>query len=365
MFLIPEIEFINISAGDFFMINLINGAADIIDSELYSNLSNNNFSQISKSIIRNMKSRKYLFDNEDDYKEFISDINNKISCAEQEAPPNFLIIPSYSCNLKCIYCYEQTYKMSNKNNMDPLSVLDIEFQRIDEIVEAHRKETNNNSQDIRITIMGGEPLLSCNKKIIETIFQKCHERRYTVDIVTNGVELNIYIELFKKYNDILDHIQITLDGAKDIHDKRRIFANGKGSFDLIIDNIALALENNILTYLRANIDSSNIKQLGQLADILVTKFEKHLDKLKPYIYILQDGGCSGENNIISEDVSIKEIFELEDINPNISIFYKKYHPAEFINSIFSNTPYQPVLRHCGASKKQYIFDCNLNMYKCF
>ena len=55
--------------------------------------------------------------------------------------------------------------------------------------------------------------------LIEYIFDKVKERKHSVDIVTNGIDLDSFIEILTE--DCLDHIQITLDGSKEIHDKRR------------------------------------------------------------------------------------------------------------------------------------------------
>ena len=131
-----------------------------------------------------------------------------------------------------------------------------------------------------------------------------------------------------------------------------------------MNNIKLAIENDVLIILRVNVDSTNIKELSQLADMLVEKFNYN-EKLKPYLYILQDGGCSGESNIVNEKIGIETIFELEHKNPNMKIFRKKFHPENFIESIFNDVPYQPVLRHCGAAKNQFILDCKSNIYKCW
>jgi uncharacterized protein len=212
--------------------------------------------------------------------------------------------------------------------------------------------------------MGGEPLLRCNINTIQYIFEQSAKRNYTIDIVSNGVDLSYFLDLFKKYKNTLKHIQITVDGVKKVHDQRRIFHNGKGSFDLIINNMKLAIQNEILIVLRVNVDGSNINELSDLADLLVKTFNNS-EFLKPYLYLLQDGGCSGEQNIINEKIGIETIFKLEEKNPNMAIFRKKFHPENFIESIFNDIPYQPVLRHCGAAKNQFILDCKSNVYKCW
>jgi uncharacterized protein len=159
-------------------------------------------------------------------------------------------------------------------------------------------------------------------------------------------------------------LQVTLDGTRDIHNKRRVSHSGESSFDKIIENIKMAIASGLKIVLRVNVDEENIDNLPELADFLVEKFGK-TELLKPYIYLLQDGGCSGEQNVIKEADGIKKVFELEEHYPNISIFYKKYHPANFIGAIFNNKPFQPLLTHCGASRNQYILDVKGNIYKCW
>jgi len=364
MFLISEIEFINYNTEEIIMINLINGATDIIDKSIYEKIVGNKINDLDQKTLKTLLKRKYLFKNEMEYREFIKSLNAKIEELEKSVIPNFLVVPSYACNLHCIYCYEQTYMIKGTTDIDPLKMMDLQFKQIDATMKAYEEKYGKSRDDIRVTIMGGEPLLKANLETITYIFQQVKKRKYTLDIVSNGVDLNSFIDLFNGYKDILQYIQITVDGIKDIHDKRRIFWDGRGSFDLIMNNIKLALKNDLKIVLRVNVDATNIDQLSDLADTLVKEFNYN-KKLLPYLYLLQDGGCSGEANIVNEKIGIEKIFALEDKNPNMSIFRKKFHPASFIESIFSDEPYQPVLRHCGAAKNQFIFDCKSNVYKCW
>ncbi len=363
MYLIKEIDFIELGNGKHLMLNLINGAADLLNDGLYQSIMANDFSSIDKEIINSMMLRRYLFKSKQNYEKFINEINLKIDEEERKSAPNFLIVPTYACNLGCIYCYEQTYVIK-KTSKSPCELVDIQYEHIDRIVEEFRSSTGKINEEICITIMGGEPLLKNNVEVIEYIFAAAQLRAYTVDIVTNGVDLDSYIDMFLKFKSTFKHIQITVDGIKEIHDTRRIFRNGSGSFDLIFSNMKLALNHGVKTYLRVNVDKSNINELPLLADTLLENFGND-ENLQPYVYLLQDGGCSGQSNIVEEKIGIEQIFELEDANPNMKIFYKKFHPAEFIDSVFNNTPFQPVLRHCGAAKNQYIFDSKSNVHKCW
>ena len=323
MFLIKEIEFIDYNENEVIMINLINGATDIIERNVYNLIINNRFNEIDDEILSCMLERRYLFNSKKEYDGFLEKLDNRIEMLEKRATPNFLVVPSYACNLHCIYCYEQTYMIKGTTNIDSIKMVDIQFDKIDKIMKVYEDNYGRTNDDIRITIMGGEPLLKCNLKTVEYIFEQAKKRNYTIDIVSNGVDLNYYIDLFNKYKNTLDHIQITVDGVKEIHDKRRIFHDGRGSFDLIMENIKLAIKNNILIILRVNVDDTNINELPDLANVLVKEFNNS-EKLKPYLYLLQDGGCSGEQNIVNEKIGIEKIFELEEQNPNMAIFRKKF-----------------------------------------
>ncbi len=364
MYLIKEIEFVDYSNEEIIMVNLINGATDILERNIYSKIINNDLTSLDNTVIKAMKERKYLFDSEKEYNKFISSIEKVIEDFELKAPPSFLVIPSYACNLKCIYCYEQTYMIKGTTEIDPVEMVNVQFERIDKIVAEYESKYGKIKSDTRITIMGGEPLLCPNLKAVTHILKLAKKRDYTVDIVSNGVDLDKYIDLFNEYKDTLKHIQITVDGVKEIHDTRRIFHDKRGSFDVIMANIELALKNKIKIVLRVNVDTTNINELPDLADSIIERFGNN-DLLLPYLYLLQDGGCSGESNIVDETVGIEKIFELEAKNPNMKIFRKKFHAEEFVNSIFDDVPYQPVLKHCGAMKNQFILDCKSNVYKCW
>ncbi len=364
MYLINEVEFIEINEQEVLIVNLINGAADIIGKDIHAELVAKDFEKIDAEIKLKMIERKYIFPNKLAYKKFINAVNKKIEKLEKKSIPNFLIVTTYACNLNCIYCYEQTYMIRGTTKKDPFTMIDLQFAKIDDIMVKYEKDYSKKQTAVRITIMGGEPLLKNSLNIIEYIFQNAEKRNYSVDIVTNGVDVENYLTLFSKYKNTLEHVQITVDGIKEIHDKRRVFHGGKGSFDIIMKNVTALLAAQIKVYLRVNVDKTNIEQLPELANFLVKKYQNN-QLLKPYLYLLQDGGCSGEANVINESIGIERLFELEDKHENMKKLAKKFHGIDFVNCIFENKPYQPVLRHCGASKNQYILDCKSNIYRCW
>lgn len=59
---------------------------------------------------------------------------------------------------------------------------------------------------------------------------------FNAGIITNGVLLtDKKIEKLPSLH--INHIQITLDGTKETHDRKRVFKNGKGTYDIILKNM--------------------------------------------------------------------------------------------------------------------------------
>lgn len=171
-----------------------------------------------------------------------------------------VLMPTYDCNLRCVYCYER-HRLSRgqewlEHTITP-SVLDDIFMQA--------KDFKTRGYSIRsCTLYGGEPLLARNKSLIRNICERCRENDLTVGAVTNGCELEYFIDIIKEFK--FSNIQITLDGLKEIHDSQRPFAGGIGSYDKIMNNIGLALEHGINVSLRSNVTSKSISGIKNLMD---------------------------------------------------------------------------------------------------
>lgn len=93
-----------------------------------------------------------------------------------------------------------------------------------------------------VFIFGGEPLVNIIQGfyILENLKKYCDSHGISLfcGIITNGSLITSeIIDKLLYYNCTM--VQITLDGTKDVHDARRPYKNGKGSFDDIICAIKL------------------------------------------------------------------------------------------------------------------------------
>ena len=169
------------------------------------------------------------------------------------------ICPTMNCNFSCSYCFEAGNK--KESNMSP----EVE----DAIV---RFISKNKDKKIFLTWFGGEPLL--NLKTIKNITDKLREMsiKYSSSLITNGSLLTKQaIDILK--NIPIEFIQISIDGTKDTHDKRRYLHSGRGTFDTIIKGMKRVLnETSIPITIQVAIDKTNYQEYEKLISYFNEQF---------------------------------------------------------------------------------------------
>jgi uncharacterized protein len=175
----------------------------------------------------------------------------------------FTIITTYACNLKCPYCYEGRGEVLNTSmNKD---IMDRTEWFIKSVAE------RNNSKAINLFLYGGEPLLNWKvcKELPRRIDEWCREtgRKLVLGMTTNGVLLNEErIDELKSHN--LRYVQITIDGPKWLHDKKRIFKDGRPTYDIIVDNIKKLKEKGVHFTIRISVDKESLTCMEETVDEL-------------------------------------------------------------------------------------------------
>lgn len=244
------------------------------------------------------------------------------------------IATTSGCNFRCPYCYEEGiehYSM-DKATQDLL----LEF-----VINQHPKK-------LSVVWYGGEPLL--NFDCIEYLSEKFIEEfgdNYTAGIVTNGYLLDkTKANKLKEYH--INRIQITLDGTKDIHDTRRILANGNGSFDKIIENIINCCEF-LPIVIRTNVDKTNITNVPEIINQL--KELGIYDKIKFYIAPVDD---------VNSAVRNPDCFQTEE--------FSKMEREYLLQYVDTKTIKPPVmsLSICGAiCCSSFVIDPRGKLFKCW
>ncbi|MDD5922535.1 MAG: radical SAM protein [Eubacteriales bacterium] len=111
---------------------------------------------------------------------------------------------------------------------------------IDSVFSQLKKYIDEGRRIDSLYLFGGEPLLRTNRKIVEYICSNARKLGIPISCISNGYDLDEYIDLILDYN--FQTVQITIDGTKETHDSRRFLTGGQGTFDRILKNVDLALK---------------------------------------------------------------------------------------------------------------------------
>lgn len=137
---------------------------------------------------------------------------------------------SHDCNLRCKYCFAGTGTYHGERMNMPL---DIAKKAIDFLIA-----NSGNRHYLEVDFFGGEPLMNFDvlKQTVEFAKERAKQcgKEFKFTTTTNGILLSK--EVSDYLNKEMDNVVLSLDGRKEVNDFQRPTANGKGSFDLIIDN---------------------------------------------------------------------------------------------------------------------------------
>ena len=217
------------------------------------------------------------------------------------------ILFTEQCNLRCTYCFESKTKM----RMDK-----------DKLISYLNERTN-----VSYFPFGGEPMLefdTLKASIVAVQNMNIPDRRKNKlynsmqKIITNGTLIEQHLEESSKYG---LSFQISMDGPKHIHDRNRVFADGKtGSYDIVLRNIDAIETFNV-----------NLKKERDEYILLHPNEEIVFDKKIISWYI---------HGVVSQDM-IKDIFEIS-----------KWH-FEFI---LKYQGLEKAIDHLGSNCYQIIFE---------
>jgi len=337
--------------GRYVLINTKNSAAIELDSENYLLYKKNKDTFINiisteeKQLLRDME---FITNKTENDEIFINKFNYHISKFKDYDLLKLDIAITPVCNFRCTYCYESfsknkiTDKVTDeirKNLLDNISkyVLDVIAK-------------NQDLKTVQIVWFGGEPLIEID--LLLKISQKLKEitDNYSITleiiIVTNGYLLKP--EILISGNIPIKYIQVTIDGTKEVHNKKRILKNGKPTFDTILKNIEKSLYEGLQIVLRINVDKENIETMYNFLEFINNKFRNFIDSKQLYI-------------------DISRIFGTEKSLDYYSFFDKKNKltPMKFSeDSIFS---FGTIGAFCSAEtyNSNIILDIFGNTYQCW
>ncbi|MDP2934328.1 MAG: radical SAM protein [bacterium] len=303
------------------------------------------------------KFRKYKFlvtPGEDEYCEIRREVKKFIKEAKSgKFITNLRLNTSENCNFACEYCFIGKINRKYHTEMN-LKEMSWTIAR-KAIVNFYKLLTINKLKEANIRFFGGEPLLNPLVVIKSIELASFLSRKYNIKtkylVNTNGSIANEKLsKVFRKHRvDII----VSLDGLKGINDRYRKLKSGKGTFDLIIRNIAIFQrnQNKIIISTVINNDDSRY-QLKKFINFLVNK------------------------GIKSVGINYEQCYSREKRRKGMAVFVsrsliqaKNYAIKEKVNLHgFWELPYLKLIKgslsYCGGIGRELSVDYKGNVYPC-
>ena len=137
----------------------------------------------------------------------------------------------HDCNLRCRYCFadEGAYHSERELMSEQTAKKAVDFLL----------KNSGNRKVLEVDFFGGEPLMCL--QIIKNVVAYAREegaklgKKFLFTTTTNALLLDD--DAIDFFNREMENVVLSLDGRKEVHDAIRKTKNGKGSFDLVIENV--------------------------------------------------------------------------------------------------------------------------------
>jgi uncharacterized protein len=178
-----------------------------------------------------------------------------------EAPPEDFPLQTLvmnltnQCNLSCAYCYEfGEDKVATPEGKPKFMDTATAKASVDFLLEqsAGRKS-------IHITFFGGETLMNFPllQEVVAYANQRAAEQGRHIDfsLTTNATLLTPAIIEFLSSNAV--GVTVSMDGPPELHDQLRVFANGRGSYDIIAPRVRALIQGHRTRAITARVTLTN------------------------------------------------------------------------------------------------------------
>lgn len=369
--------------GGFVLLNGLSGALDLISTELGNALKGplSNGRNPEDGLAMNLLSQatEMLFLKRGHLTRATSEQEQKLvvnlaeALHEQEAEtPKFMIVPNFDCNYRCTYCFERPLQNKLKSAASPINhsaknvVMSPEqvggvYVAIDRML----RKANLRPGGL-IILYGGEPLDKKNKELVRLIVKEGKNRKHHFATITNGHNIDEFVDLFGSGQ--IEQVQVSIDGPKEVHDKRRVFVGKESSFDKILGNIDLLLQyTDTQVQIRVHIDPENLRHLEELTNTFEARGWLDHPQIVIYGNTVYEKINNGEVTVRLSNREIeKSIFSFAAGISNFFTGPPSIHAARALDPIFAQGKRFPLKgTYCSANTGNYIFAPDGNVYACW
>ncbi|MEG3790571.1 radical SAM protein [Lysobacter sp. CCNWLW3] len=199
-----------------------------------------------------------------------------------------ILLPTEKCNFRCTYCYED-FSLGKMSASVRKGIKNLIQTRADSI------------RLLRLSWFGGEPLLATD--VILDIAQFAQDALAKNDfIMTGGLTTNGYLlteQTLRRLAEVNHRsFQITLDGDREQHNRTRIRADGRETFDTIWRNLHILgeMDEQFDVTLRIHISTDNQDSVKQLLDRINEELAPY-GKFRIHFHRISNLGGSGGKTV--------------------------------------------------------------------
>ena len=322
--------------------------------------------------IAHLRRRGYLTDMSIDEEHlFLQNSVNRLHLSRQLYSPQFIFMPTYDCNLRCPYCF-QDHMRTDQSNAHLLRTMSVAMAdrllKAVETIEA-RHELTPSDYERNVGFFGGEPLLHASRPIVEHIIRRLQAAGpVQLWAVTNATELDAYLDLLGP--DGIDTLQITLDGTPAEHDKRRIHPDGSGSYAQIAPNIRAALEREAAVQVRVNVDRNNVDMLPTVARTVIAEGWHKFARFDLHTAPINAVNDKTDRRTTFNTRELTDALDrLRAVHPEMAVFREQDSAMKVKARQMMNGAVEPVnvlkAGFCSAHDRMYILDAFADVYACW
>ena len=346
--------------GKKLLVNGLYGAMDVVEDETAAAVEKGGSDDLPADVRESLASRGHITRTsvEEELRdvELLGRIHARTEARITVAP---VILPTYNCNFRCPYCFER-HRLSRGEEWLEASM---KPEMVDAVFSALKRQREKGRIIEGCSLYGGEPFLKENKETVRNICEHAKEMGLKLSAITNGYDLEHYIDLLKEYE--FRNLQITVDGVGSTNDRRRLHRDGVPTYEKIMGNIVLALESGLSISLRVNVNGENIGGIRELIEDIEKRGLNGYEKFSFYFKAVSEDADSPvrvtEKMVMDEllrtGIPVMEAFEKQSMYSMQYSIIKKLVKKESLPGY--STAY------CGSEKGMAVIAPDGKIYPCW
>jgi uncharacterized protein len=345
--------------GTVLALNTCYGTAAELSQEAAWQLADGDLAQISLELLESLLELSILTirSPEEEQRAFARELLRRGRLA-QDSPPHVYLMPSYDCNLRCVYCFQHELRRTTPSvtMSEAVAVAALDYA---ETVFAGRSWRS-------VTLYGGEALSPDNRAIIEFLCGSARQRGIRLMASTHAWNLDQYEHLLGPHG--IEALHVTVDGPASTHDRLRIGPGGARTFDTIMKHIQLALGRGARVRMRVNVNEKVLDQLGALRDSLDASGLLANPRFGAYVAPMFDtkvhaerGSAALARSLVSEAALAARLGS----STQLAAAFCGYPPVyDKIAAMVSGLEPPPSAGHCCYGTRTIVLDPRGDVYPC-